>query len=283
MNGMEVPAWPFVLLPSMWTARFSLRTREFCRASKTRCSWRSITGIQLVLSTGRSAGECWYVLEQLPQIRYAVTYTGSMVQDLKTGAVLYHCPLQADDLRIIYDRLRQYDGLWSLFADGEVYNPRAQMAQFGRYYPEELRELFEHSHTYIDDMDRLIAETDRAGREGLYLLLQQGRERTRKSGCGEASVLRDRRGLCRSGGHEPRDEQGACAGRAGRSARHCRRAKSLPSATAATTRRCWPYAGVGVAMANGEEELKKIADRIAPSNEAGGVADILEMAVRGDL
>ena len=55
-------------------------------------------GIQLVLCTGRSAGECWYVLEQLPQIRYAVTYTGSMVQDLQTDAI--SVPLPAAGRRI---------------------------------------------------------------------------------------------------------------------------------------------------------------------------------------
>ena len=34
-------------------------------------------GIQLVLCTGRAGGECWYILDALPQIRYAVTQTGA--------------------------------------------------------------------------------------------------------------------------------------------------------------------------------------------------------------
>ena len=50
-------------------------------------------GIQLVLCTGRAPGECWYILDALPQIRYAVTQTGAIAQDLKTGETLYHCPL----------------------------------------------------------------------------------------------------------------------------------------------------------------------------------------------
>ena len=41
-------------------------------------------GIQLVLCTGRAPGECWYILDALPQIRYAVTQTGAIAQDLKT-------------------------------------------------------------------------------------------------------------------------------------------------------------------------------------------------------
>ena len=59
-------------------------------------------GIQLVLCTGRAPGECWYILDALPQIRYAVTQTGAIAQDLKTGETLYHCPLSPDDARLIY-------------------------------------------------------------------------------------------------------------------------------------------------------------------------------------
>lgn len=239
-------------------------------------------GIQLVLSTGRSAGECWYVLEQLPQIRYAVTYTGSMVQDLKTGAVLYHCPLQADDLRIIYDRLRQYDGLWSLFADGKVYNPRAQMAQFGRYYPEELRELFEHSHTYIDDMDRLIAERTEPV-EKVYISYCSKEESARaRAAAAKLPYYATGAGFADLEVMNPATNKGLALG-ALAEALGIAQSEVLAIGDSSNDAAMLAYAGVGVAMANGEEELKKLADRIAPSNEVGGVADILEMAVRGDL
>ena len=39
------------------------------------------------------------------------------------------------------------------------------------------------------------------------------------------------------------------------------------------------YAGVGVAMNNGEEAVKKVADYIAPSNDEDGVAKVLEKYV----
>ena len=43
------------------------------------------------------------------------------------------------------------------------------------------------------------------------------------------------------------------------------------------------FAGVGVAMGNGEEALKQKADLIAPTNEEGGVADMLELAIKGEI
>ena len=92
-------------------------------------------GIQLVLCTGRAPGECWYILDALPQVRYAVTQTGAIAQDLKTGETLYHCPLSPDDARLIYSHVRRYDGFVNFFSGGIVYNARRQMAQFERYYP----------------------------------------------------------------------------------------------------------------------------------------------------
>ena len=43
------------------------------------------------------------------------------------------------------------------------------------------------------------------------------------------------------------------------------------------------FAGVGVAMGNGEEALKQKAYLIAPTNEEGGVADMLELAIKGEI
>jgi len=43
------------------------------------------------------------------------------------------------------------------------------------------------------------------------------------------------------------------------------------------------FAGIGVAMANGEEEIKKNADIIAESCDDNGVAKILEKIIRGKL
>mgnify|MGYP001370288156 CR=1 FL=1 len=83
-------------------------------------------GIQLVLCTGRAPGECWYILDALPQIRYAVTQTGAIAQDLKTGETLYHCPLSPDDARLIYSHVRRYDGLVNFFSGGIVYNSKEQ-------------------------------------------------------------------------------------------------------------------------------------------------------------
>ena len=43
------------------------------------------------------------------------------------------------------------------------------------------------------------------------------------------------------------------------------------------------YCTLGVAMGNGEDALKQRADLVAPSNELGGVADMLELVLQGGV
>lgn len=239
-------------------------------------------GVQLVLCTGRAAGECWYVLDALPQIRYAVTHTGAIAQDLKTGRTLYHCPLSPDDARLIYSHARRYDGLINFFSGGIVYNSKQQMARFERYYPAELRWLFERSHEFVDDLDAMVAGWDKPV-EKIYMPLSSREECERAmadltklpyfvTGAGfvdlEAMNPKTSKGialaaLCETLGI-PR-EQVMAIGDSGNDAAML------------------DFAGVGVAMENGEEALKKKADLIAPSNETGGVADMLELVIKGEI
>ena len=239
-------------------------------------------GIQLVLCTGRAPGECWYVLDALPQIRYAVTHTGAAAQDLKTGELLYHCPLSPDDARLIYSHVRRYDGLINFFSGGIVYNSAQQMAQFERYYPAEFRWLFERSHAFVDDLDAMIAGWDKPV-EKFYVPFSSQAESERAmadltklpyfvTGAGyvDLEVMNPNtskgialRSLCEKLGI-PR-EQVMAIGDSGNDAAML------------------DFAGVGVAMGNGTDALKQKADLIAPTNEEGGVADMLELAIRGDV
>lgn len=239
-------------------------------------------GIQLVLCTGRAPGECWYILDALPQIRYAVTQTGAIAQDLKTDETLYHCPLSPDDARLIYSHVRRYDGLVNFFSGGIVYNSKEQMARFERYYPADFRWLFEQSHEFVDDLDAMVAGWGKPV-EKLYVPFSSQEECERAmadltklpyfvTGAGyvDLEVMNPNTSkgialaaLCKKLGVPPK--QVMAIGDSGNDAAML------------------DFAGVGVAMGNGEEALKQKADLIAPTNEEGGVADMLELAIKGEI
>lgn len=239
-------------------------------------------GIQLVLCTGRAPGECWYVLDALPQIRYAVTQTGAIAQDLKTGETLYHCPLSADDARLIYSHVRRYDGLVNFFSGGIVYNAKQQMAQFERYYPADFRWLFERSHEFVDDLDAMVAGWDRPV-EKLYVPFSSREE------CEKAMAdLTQLPYFVTGAGYvdlevmNPNTSKGIALGAL------CRRlgiprGQVMAIGDSGNDAAMLDFAGVGAAMGNGEEALKQKADLIAPTNEEGGVADMLELAIKGEI
>lgn len=239
-------------------------------------------GHTLALCTGRAIGECWYVLEALPMVRYAVTQTGAMVQDLKTGALLFHCPLSVEDARIIYGRLRRYDALINVFSDGVVYNAKSQIENFSHFFPMEFFKLYERSHVFVDDLDAMMAGWQKPV-EKLYAPF------VREDECRQAHAeLSGLPYFVTGAGFNDLEAMNPQAGK-GRAlaalAAHLgfTREDVLAIGDSSNDAAMLDYAGVGVAMGNAEASLKAIADEIAPSNEDGGVAWVLNRVLGGSL
>lgn len=239
-------------------------------------------GIELALCTGRAAGECWYILEALPQVRYAITHTGAMAQDLQTGALLHHCPLSPDDARHIYRHLRRYDGLINFFSGGTVYNSTQQMANFTRYYPAAFYALFTHAHEFVDDLDAMLDSWDKPV-EKFYVPFSSPEEAARAmADLTQLPYFVTGAGFVDLEVMNPNTNKGVAL-QALAEALHIPREQVMAIGDSGNDAAMLAYAGVGVAMENGEETLKRIADRIAPPNTVGGVADMLELAIRGEL
>lgn len=79
-------------------------------------------GVEFAFCTGRISGELFDVRRQMPGINYAITCNGAYVTDLRNEKELYSNPLPADELRDIYDRLKENEGLFEVFADGTIYD-----------------------------------------------------------------------------------------------------------------------------------------------------------------
>lgn len=238
-------------------------------------------GIELALCTGRGGCECEGVFAALPQIRYAVLYTGAQVLDRKTGEVIVSRPLSAADAQLIYRRLCKYDGLISFFLGGEVYNSAQKMQNFERYYPEKLKPLFLYAHKIVDDLDRLVAENTQPA-EKFYVSFSSIEERKRAfDDVSRLPFFVTGAGFVDLEVMHPQANKGAALAAL---AEHLglRREEVMAIGDSGNDEAMLRYAGTAVVMENGEEEMRAIADIIAPSNEKGGVADILERLVKGE-
>ena len=205
-----------------------------------------------------------------------------MAQDLKTGELLYHCPLSADDARLIYSHLRRYDGLINFFSGGIVYNSKAQVDNFERYYPASFRWLFERSHEFVDDLDALVAGWDKPV-EKFYVPFS-GPEVCRQAWADLSQLPY----FVTGAGFVDLEVMNPATNKGLALAALCR-ALGVPAeqvmaiGDSGNDTAMLDFAGVGVAMGNGEDALKQRADLVAPSNELGGVADMLELVLQGGV
>lgn len=157
-----------------------------------------------------------------------------------------------------------------------------QIDNFERYYPASFRWLFERSHEFVDDLDALVAGWDKpvekfyvpfSGPEvcqQAWADLSQLPYFVTGAGFVDLEVMNPATNkglalaaLCRALGVPA--EQVMAIGDSGNDAAML------------------DFAGVGVAMGNGEDALKQRADLVAPSNELGGVADMLELVLQGGV
>ncbi len=117
-------------------------------------------GIHVVISTGRLFSEFADLAAQLPMMRYTVTCTGAQVMDLQTGEDLYRAAFTADELRAIYGRVRDLDGLAQVFSDvtGKIHNDAEKLKRVEYFCGAALAALLQTTHIAEDDLDQMVAD-----------------------------------------------------------------------------------------------------------------------------
>ena len=114
-------------------------------------------GIEVVISTGRSIDECREVLRQLPKLHYANCCTGAYLADLYAKKPLCCNSMTAEDGRLLFSILEQFDCHVNFFADGVIHNNQWHMDHFTHYFPERMRGLFDSAHVYEPDLAAFIS------------------------------------------------------------------------------------------------------------------------------
>ena len=160
------------------------------------------------------------------------------------------------------------------------------MQNFGHYVPAELltelHEIYTHGHLFVDDLGDLIAHHSTYV-EQFYLLFPDCTERHRA-----LSFFSKLPYFVTTAGYTDMEitHLQATKGMAlATLAKHLglRRENVIALGDSKNDLSALEYAGIAVVMENGSDDLKRAADIIAPSNEIGGVADILEMIIHGVL
>lgn len=238
-------------------------------------------GIEFVPCSGRALSGIPEELLSLAACHYAVCSNGAKILEVKDGRTLHEVLLGIGRARQLWERVRTLDVTFDIFADGKIWSSRPAFERMDSYGidPYTLKSVKGFRTVTDETPDEIFDRLERDGGKLERVTLFWHAERDRDAaiaaigedptlvwtnsvphdievldrGCGKGTALK---WLCGHLGIPVED--------------------SLAFGDGLNDASLLAAAGLGIAMANAEPETKVAADRICPSNDEDGVAQVLE-------
>lgn len=126
-------------------------------------------GIYFAFATGRIKDEMRFLIHDLPFVRYAITTNGAYVRDLHTDTVIAEDTLDMEEVRTLYEKLRDIDLMFEIYADGKVLVNAEQMSHIDDYTNSRFHEFYVASRTGVPDFEQFIySRTKGVGKVNLH-------------------------------------------------------------------------------------------------------------------
>ena len=234
-------------------------------------------GVYFVPATGRAINALPQELKDMDEIRYGIFSNGATIYDLKEKKSLYENQFKPERVLELMKFLEQYDVMQSFSMNGQSYAPRKEMENVEYYQLDaNTRAIIHKSRKLVDDLEEFLKEHYQSV-EKITLLFRTMQERAKvwkaleeiediqfssslpknieisKKGCNKGDGLLH---LANILGLE-KEEVMACG-------------------DADNDRELIECAGFSVAMENGLEDIKALADYVTVSNQEDGVAKAIE-------
>lgn len=237
-------------------------------------------GIYFAFATGRIANELGNVRQQLPGVRYAITCNGAFVTDLKENRVLSENTLDMEDVRRIYRLFQSEDMMFELFADGKVLTDVGCMRHPQDYCSQSLYRLVCQTRTGIENFsDYLEKRQNPVGKVNIFFRSSKARDTAFEKVKAlpfavtlqeETNLEFNKRGVDKGTGLQMLADYFTVDMR-----------DVMAIGDNNNDLAMLQTAGVSIAMENGREAVKKVADFITKSNDQDGVAFAIEKFVFG--
>lgn len=236
-------------------------------------------GVLVLPATGRNLRGVPKEFLEMPGVRYALTSNGATVSEIATGRRLVNLPFDPAQAEIIYDAVKPFDCMMSIFIEGDAYTSRENAAHTEEYTPPELLPYFRSSRHVVEDI-HAVMRAHANGIEKFSILYRD--EATRDAAWAAATAAapveattsvplnlelnapgvnkgRGLMALAQELGLAP--EQVMACGDSGNDLEMVR------------------MAGMGVAMGNATDPVKAVARYITADNNHDGVAEAIERFV----
>lgn len=244
-------------------------------------------GVAVAVATGRAYSEL--PVEMLCElgVRYAITGNGSGVYRLPEKECIFADCLDTEVLLQILEELKQLDVYYDVYIEGLVYCPKSACHNIRKMdMPEVLHQYIEQTRIVVDDLGQFVKENGKKVEKSTinFALLPDGTYLDRENTAQLLSRYPQVQYLC-GGYHNLEFTRAGVTKGSGLKFLAEQLGVSLENVMACGDSEndifMLEAAGVGVAMANAEEEVKASADFITRSNDENGVAYAVESLVFG--
>ncbi len=235
-------------------------------------------GVHVIPATGRAANGVPAQFLQVAQPHYAITANGARVVNLQTGETLLEQLMPQSLALAAFDALQKYDCVLDLFQDGKGYSTLKNLELHNKWLPANLREYVRSSRVVVDDL-RAFVQTQPQGVEKWTMFFSDDAQRIaawqemQALGFEPVSSLPRNMELSAPGVSKGKglvllaEQLGLAI------------SQTMACGDGGNDLAMVEMAGIGVAMQNGMDDVKAVADFIAPSNEQDGVAVAIERFV----
>lgn len=237
-------------------------------------------GVVVLPATGRTVSGVPKAFAEIPGVEYALTSNGASVVNLHTGEQLVNLPLPTEAALKIYDMLAASHGMMSVFIAGKSYTTEENAETCMDMVPENLRPYFRNTRVVVEDMPATIrAHAHEIEKFSMIYRTEEERDAMRRK------VLDTCPGMVITSSLPRNMEINAPGVTKGSGllalAKHLglRREQVMAVGDSGNDYAMIEAAGLGVAMGNATEDIKKIADVTTEDNNHDGVAVAIEKYV----
>lgn len=240
-------------------------------------------GVVVLIATGRPVFGVPERLRSFPGMRYIITSNGARILDQKENRTVYEKMITKEETQRILYTLEQFDSLADLYFEEKALGCLKSKERVSEFYPENMQKYIFESRTFVPDLHEAVITAEK-DIDKIQAVVRTTGERDRIM-----EVLKAKFDLTISCALSNNIEVTAKDVNKGKGLLNLgkilgiSRAEIMAFGDGLNDMDMLKEAGFAVAMENGRDEVKEIADYITCSNEQEGVAYAIEKFVLNSL
>lgn len=241
-------------------------------------------GIEIVPATGRLPAALPEELMGMGIVNYAICINGSCVFDVRTGNVIYSAVMNCDTALQLMEYLDRFDALYDCYSDNKGYISQHLYDAAENYVQGAYLEMLKKFRNPVPDLKEFVRSGNKTVQKIQFFMTDlvlkdqtADRLKTLFPNTAVSSSVRNNVEI---------NDMNATKGKALMFLADylgIDRSQTMAFGDGANDLSMIEAAGIGAAMANGREDLKAIADIIAPDCDDSGCAVIIEKLLDGVL